>query len=97
MGLLIKDEYTLENGVTMTNCYLYIDGVTMLKTLVKTEYTVVCDARIYVSREMRDTGKEALEMKRYSIPTSDLTNLHTQLYNKIKMNYTNVSDIFESE
>ena len=95
MGLIIGDKYILENGVTMTNYYLYIDGVTILKTPVKNEYTVLCDARTYASREMRDAGKEAIEMRRYSISTSDLTNLHTQLYDRIKLNYENVSDVFE--
>jgi hypothetical protein len=97
MGLLVGDEYVLENGVTMTNYYVYIDGVNIMKSPTRGTYGISCDVRTYASREMRDAGKEVIEVKRFGISGSDLTDIHTQLYNRLKQNYTNVSDVFESE
>ena len=97
MGLLVGDEYVLENGVTMTNYYVYIDGVNIMKSPTRGTYGISCDVRTYASREMRDAGKEVIEVKRFGISGTDLTDLHTQLYNRLKQNYTNVSDVFESE
>ena len=96
MGLLVGDEYVLENGVTMTNYYVYIDGVNIMKSPTRGTYGISCDVRTYASREMRDAGKEVIEVKRFGISGSDLTDIHTQLYNRLKQNYTNVSDVFES-
>ena len=97
MGLLVGDEYVLENGVTMSNYYVYIDGVNIMKSPIRGTYGISCDVRTYASREMRDVGKEVIEVKRFGISGTDLTDLHTQLYNRLKQNYTNVSDIFESD
>ena len=98
MGLLINDPYTLENGVTITNYYLYIDGVNVMKSPIKGLYGLSCDVRTYATQDSRNTGKQQLdETKKFGISTNDLTNLHQQLYSQLKLNYIDVSDVFESE
>lgn len=94
MGLFNTSEYTLNNGVTLSNLYIMVDNILIRKSNVPDfKYTIQGDILTFISKDVRqqDIGRY-IENKLTVISTDNLDNLHEQLYAEVKKNYENYTD-----
>ena len=94
MGLFNTNEYTLNNGILLSNLYIIIDNILIRKSNVPDfKYTIQADILTFVSKDVRqqDIGRY-IENKLTVISVDNLENLHEQIYTEVKKNYENCTD-----
>jgi hypothetical protein len=94
MGLFNTDDYTLNNGVTISNMYVIIDNIKIRKSNVEDfKYTVEADKLCFASKDVRLQNITTwAENTLVVVSTDTLDNLHEQVYTEVKKNFENYTD-----
>jgi|MEHZ01.4.fsa_nt_MEHZ011200355.1_2 hypothetical protein len=92
MGIIVTDNYELENGMTITDHYVRIKDIKIFKLGSNVQYHVNISA--YTSKDTADTGKPFLYenctgMVSETIPDE---NIYSNLYTCVKLLYENYTD-----
>ena len=98
MGVIIRSEIILNNGLTVTNAYASI-GSSEIKT-IKDHFSYVTSAtiKVWVSREARDAGSHPIKeyTTSHSSETPPSENIYTLLYDRFKSRYNfTFEDVYE--
>lgn len=95
MGLLNLEVQTLDNGIQISNTYVYIKDMKIENS--GHEYNVFCSTEEYASREVRDEGRPKLKgvMVNYSVETlpDTLPELWKMSYEEVKKCYSNSTEV----
>jgi len=94
MGLFVKDAYTLENEISLSNPYIMIDNIIVQKSNIPDfKYSVTADERCYVTKDIRQQRPDKyVKNKLVVVSVNNVDNLHEQIYTEIKKNYENYTD-----
>lgn len=94
MGLLVEEEYTLQNGITISNYYINLANISIRKNPIEetTVYDVTAEYNYYSSKQSRLQNKESIHTFTIHISTSTLENIYPLIYTEIKKLYKNVED-----
>jgi len=94
MGIIVADVLTLTNGITLTDYYVHIDDIRVVKSnLDAFKYTVTANRHDYATKNARDERRTRLQTREVCISTDDLTDLHGQLYAEVKKAFTKYTDL----
>ena len=95
MGITVADELDLMgNGVKVTNCYVNIDMITIKKSNIPDfKYEINATEQIYINKSKRDNDNTCIiSTKRVGYTSNVLSNIHEELYTKVKTGYTSYTD-----
>jgi len=97
MGIIVADARTLENGIVVSDYYVNIDDILIQKSNVDDfKYTVTGQARYFATKQARDQFKSKIDTRKLVIATSNVSNIHEQLYTELKNGFETYEDVFES-
>jgi tryptophan synthase alpha subunit len=94
MGLFIKDAYTLDNGISLSNPYIMIDNITIQKSNIPDfKYSVTADETCYTTKDVRQQRPDNyVKKKGVVVSINNVDNLHEQIYDEVKKSYENYTD-----
>lgn len=96
MGIIVSDEIVLKTGMTCSNYYVNVDDIHITKSNVNDfKFDVSCKANYYTTEQSRRELKEKLYTCSLFIAVNDLANIHTQLYDELKLKFQSFQDVLE--
>ena len=98
MGIIVSDALTLENGIEVSGYYVHIDDILLQKSNVGDfKYTVTGEARYFATKQARDQCKSKIDTYKLVLATSNVSDIHEQLYTELKNKFESYEDVFEIE
>ena len=93
MGLVVSEDYTNENGFVISDYYVNINDILIIKSGID-EYKYIIEAKqhIYMSRQARNDHKRPIRTLNVQVLTNTVDDIHNQVYTKIKEQYQNYTD-----
>jgi len=94
MGIIVSDEFETKNGIVIGNYYVNIDNIQINKSNVPDfKYEINATEQIYINKSKRDNDNtRIISTKRVSYTSNVLSNIHEELYTKVKTGYTSYTD-----
>ena len=94
MGLLVGEEYTLQNGIIISNYYVNVADISIRKNPLEetTVYDVVADYNYYANKQSRLENKERIHTFTIHISSTTIENIYSLVYTEIKKLYKIVED-----
>lgn len=97
MGIIVSDARTLQNGIEVSGYYVHIDDILIQKSNVGDfKYTVTGDARYFATKQARDQFKSNIDTHKLVLATSNVSDIHEQLYTELKNKFESYEDVFET-
>ena len=97
MGIVVSDALTLANGIDVSDYYVNIDDILIQKSNVDDfKYSVTGEARYFATKQARDQFKSKIDTRKLVIATSNVSNIHEQLYTELKNGFETYEDVFEN-
>jgi hypothetical protein len=97
MGILVADEKTFTNGLILSNFVVSVKGCVMELTKIPstTTYRIFYKIYYYLNQNAYDSNSAYIqvEMKHLDVQGDISSNIFTLIYNNIKSEYTNTTDI----
>lgn len=96
MAITNNDPYTTKQNVSITGSYMTFGSRRVLLTKESSGYNLSGICCVFKNEASKDSDFECLEEIRVDLPLAvgDLgNNLYTALYNKLKLTYTNSTDV----
>ena len=97
MGILVADEKKINNGLVLVNFVVSVKGCVMEVTKIQstTIYRIFYKVYYYLSQSAYDSNNEHIqvEMKHLDVQGDISDNIFTLIYNKIKSEYNDTTDI----
>ena len=94
MGLLVGEEYTLQNGIIISNYYVNVADIAIRKNPVEetTVYDVTAEYNYYANKQSRLENREKIHTFTIHISSTTLENIYSLVYTEIKKLYKIVED-----
>ena len=97
MGIIVSDTLMLQNGIEVSDYYVHIDDILIQKSNVGGfKYTVTGDVRYFATKQARDQYKSKIDKHSIVLATSNVSDLHQQLYTELKNKFESYEDVFET-
>lgn len=94
MGIIVSDDFETKNGIVIGNYYVNVDNIQINKSNVPDfKYEINATEQIYVNKSKRDDDNTCIiSTKRVGYTSNVLSNIHEELYTKVKTGYTSYTD-----
>lgn len=93
MGIIVQDEYLLENGIALSGYYINILQIQIKKKPTDaTRYDVWAEYRMYATKQARLDNKGYVCKMSIYVDTDSLNEIERKVYEEIKKLYSNYED-----
>jgi hypothetical protein len=93
MGIIVSDEQDIGYGVAVSNCYVNVFKIEIMKPTTTENYTINSKCRYFVSEEQRRLSEEKhFREVQLTVYTDNLDDIYTQVYTELKTNFENYTD-----
>ena len=93
MGIFVGDTLELDSGVSINNYYVRVREIDIINNASNNgvfQIVGICD--FYATKEAREAEKEILKYEYVSIGSESLVDVHKQVYDNLKLKYSNITD-----